>query len=69
MLTRSGEALPIEAINSITRLSSALQQLLSAVIEYNRAEIRLFVALGTSPVEMDSGMVDAPVILPAPGNP
>ena len=47
-LTRSGEALPIEALNSITRLANTRQQLLAAVIEFNRAELRLFVALGTS---------------------
>lgn len=52
-LTRSGEALPIEALNSVTRLSAARQQLLAAVIEYNRAELRLFVALGTSPSNMN----------------
>jgi outer membrane protein TolC len=48
MLTRSGEALPIEALNSMARLATARQQLLTAVIEYNRAELQLFVALGTS---------------------
>jgi outer membrane protein TolC len=48
LLTRSGEALPIEALNSVTRLATARQQLLTAVIEYNRAALRLIVALGTN---------------------
>lgn len=48
--TRAGEALPLEALNNIERLNEARQQLLTAVIDYNRAEIRLLVALGQSPL-------------------
>lgn len=51
-LTRSGEVLPLEAVNSITRLAAARQQLLTAVIDYNRAELRLYVAVGTSPATL-----------------
>lgn len=47
--TRAGEALPIEALNNITRLNDARQRLLTSVIDYNRAELRLLVALGTNP--------------------
>jgi outer membrane protein TolC len=50
--TRAGEALPLESLNSVTRLAAARLQLLAAVIEYNRAEMRLFVALGTNPNEL-----------------
>lgn len=51
--TRSGEALPLESLNSVMRLSTARQQLLASVIEYNRAQVKLFVALGTNPLIMD----------------
>lgn len=51
--TRAGEALPLEALNNITRLNEARQQLLTSVIEYNRAEIRLLVALGQNPQNTD----------------
>ncbi len=54
LLTRSGESLPLEALNSMTRLASARQQLLTAVIEYNRAQLRLLVALGTTPSSLTS---------------
>ena len=54
LLTRSGESLPLEALNSMTRLASARQQLLTAVIEYNRAQLRLLVALGTNPTSLSS---------------
>ncbi|WP_010582827.1 TolC family protein [Schlesneria paludicola] len=50
--TRAGEALPIEALNNITRLSDARQRLLASVIDYNRAELRLLVALGTNPQDV-----------------
>ena len=59
--TRSGEALPLESLNSILRLSVARQQLLTSVIEYNRAEVKLFVALGTSPSILSSTVDDAAV--------
>jgi outer membrane protein TolC len=58
LLTRSGGVLPIEALNSMTRLATARQQLLTAVIEYNRAQLRLFVALGTSPANLNFTAVD-----------
>jgi outer membrane protein TolC len=57
--TKSGEALPLEALNSILRLATARLQMLTAVIEYNRAELQLFVALGTNPMEMSPAPLDA----------
>ena len=56
--TRSGEALPLESLNSVLRLASTRLQLLSAVIEYNRAELKLFVALGTNPNSLMARHVD-----------
>lgn len=64
--TRSGEALPLESLNLMLRLANARQQLLKAVIEYNRAEIRLFVALGTSPTQLNSTSIET---TPVPANP
>lgn len=52
--TRSGEAMPLESLNSVTRLAKARQQLLVSVIDFNRAQLRLFVALGTSPTMLNS---------------
>lgn len=47
--THAGEALPLEALNSVTRLAGARLRLLDVVIEYDRAELRLFVAMGMNP--------------------
>ena len=54
--TRAGEALPLESLNSVLRLSNARQQLLTSVIEYNRAQVKLFVALGTNPSRMSDAI-------------
>ncbi len=67
--TRAGEALPLESLNSVLLLSTARQQLLSAVIEYNRAELRLFVALGTSPTNLSSTVIESPSVIPSPAGP
>lgn len=48
--TRAGEGLPLEALNSVLRLATARTQLLTSVIEANRAELRLFVSMGTNPL-------------------
>lgn len=46
---RSGEGLPIEAVNSVDLLAKARQNLIGAIVDYNTAEFRLFVALGETP--------------------
>lgn len=56
--TRAGEALPLESLNLMLRLANARQQLLNAVIEYDRAELRLFVALGASPASTAASVVE-----------
>ena len=63
---KSGEALPIESLNSVLRLSNARQQLLNATIEYNRAQLQLFVALGTSPNHLTP---PTEIIFPQPESP
>jgi outer membrane protein TolC len=60
--TLAGEGLPIEAINNVTRLAESRRQLISAVIEYNRAELKLFVAMGQVPGEMVPVVVNSPLV-------
>jgi outer membrane protein TolC len=46
---RGGVGFPIEVLNQAKRLASARQDLLEAVIGFDRAQFRLFVALGQPP--------------------
>jgi outer membrane protein TolC len=46
---RANEGLPIEALNMVDLLVEARQVLVRAVIDYDQAEFRLFVALGGPP--------------------
>lgn len=46
---RAGEGLPIEALNNLNRLAAARLRLINTVIDYNRTQFELFVALGSSP--------------------
>lgn len=46
---RAAEGLPIEAVNSVDLLARARQNLIGAIVDYNLAEFRLFVALGETP--------------------
>jgi outer membrane protein TolC len=46
---RAGQGLPIEAINSVDLLAEARQDAIVAVVSYNIAEFRLFVAIGERP--------------------
>jgi outer membrane protein TolC len=48
--TRGGEALPLEAINSVNLLTNARQELVRAVVAYDLAQFQLFVAIGQTPV-------------------
>jgi outer membrane protein TolC len=47
--TRGGEALPLEAINSVNLLTNARQELVRAVVAYDLAQFQLFVAIGQTP--------------------
>ena len=47
--TRGGVGLPIEVVNSLDLLTRARQDAITAIIEYDRAQFRLFVALGNPP--------------------
>jgi outer membrane protein TolC len=47
--TRGGEALPLEAINSVNLLTDARQELVRAIVAYDLAQFQLFVATGATP--------------------
>ncbi len=46
---RGREGLPIEVLNSLRLLARARMEYLTAIIDYNRAEFELYVALGQPP--------------------
>jgi outer membrane protein TolC len=47
--TRGGAGVPIELLNSMDRLAEARQALNESILEYNRGQFELFVALGQKP--------------------
>jgi outer membrane protein TolC len=47
--TRGGEALPLEAINSVNLLTDARQEVVRAIVAYDLAQFQLFVAIGQTP--------------------
>jgi outer membrane protein TolC len=49
---RGREGLPIELLDSLRQVTDARRDYLNAIIGYNRAEIRLYVALGNPPADM-----------------
>jgi outer membrane protein TolC len=49
---RGREGLPIELLDSLRQATDARRDYLNAIIGYNRAEIRLYVALGNPPADM-----------------
>lgn len=69
--TRGGEGLPIEAIDSMDLLSEARQDAISALLAYNTAQFRLFVAVGETPTSSYQGVASQPesdqgMIVPPP---
>jgi len=49
--TLNQEGLPIEVLISFNQLAAARQNLIGAVIEYDKAQFRLYFALGQPPVD------------------
>ena len=47
--TRGGEALPLEAINSVNLLVEARDEFIAALVGYDMAQFELFVAIGETP--------------------
>jgi hypothetical protein len=48
---RGREARPIELLDSLRQVIEARRDYLNAIIGYNRAEVRLYVALGNPPAD------------------
>ena len=46
---RSGEGLPIELLDNLTRAISARQAIVTAIVGYDQAQFQLLVALGQPP--------------------
>ncbi|HUY31613.1 MAG TPA: TolC family protein [Pirellulales bacterium] len=51
---------PIEVLNMVELLALARQELIEAIIGYNRAQFRLFVATGLSPMRAGRSVVEPP---------
>ena len=73
---RSREGLPIETLDSLRLLRTARQEYINTIVEYNRAQYELYVALGNPPANMLARPVggemvpepDAEFIPPTPKN-
>ncbi|HYT94977.1 MAG TPA: TolC family protein [Gemmataceae bacterium] len=63
--TRNGEGLPIEVIDSLRLLGRSRYAYLDAIVDYNRAQFELYVALGQPPADCLARPVPADVVLPA----
>lgn len=61
---RGARGLPIELLDSFRLLSSARQQYLDAIADYNRAQFELYVALGQPPADVLARPVPADLVPP-----
>ena len=68
---RQGKGLPIETLDSFQQLLDSQQELVRAVIAFNIAQFRLFVAIGSNPLSSQSPNAMMPVseTPPAPPKP
>jgi len=66
---RRGAALPIEALDSLQRLARARGEYLDAIVDYNRAQFRLYVVLGQPPADYLAYPVPASGVDPRGGRP
>jgi outer membrane protein TolC len=69
---RGGQGLPLEVVDSMRLLARSRLEYLEAIIEYNRAQFQLWVALGRPPADclarpVPPELVPAPVIDVKPG--
>ena len=53
---------PIEVINSLNLLAAARANLIDAIVRYDQAQFRLWVALGSPPPLVDTSSPDQPPI-------
>ncbi|HEV3025409.1 MAG TPA: TolC family protein [Pirellulales bacterium] len=58
---------PIEVLNSVELLAAARQELIQAIIGYDRAQFRLFVATGLSPLRAGRSIAEPPPEIDAIG--
>jgi outer membrane protein TolC len=49
---RGGEGLPLEVVDSLRLLARAREKYVNSIIDYNRAQFQLYVALGKPPAEL-----------------
>jgi outer membrane protein TolC len=61
---RGHEARPIELLDSLRQVIEARRDYLNAIIGYNRAELRLYVALGNPPADILARPVPAELLRP-----
>lgn len=61
---RGGQGLPLEVIDSLRLLGRSRYDYLDAVIEYNRAQVQLWVALGRPPADALARPVPADLVPP-----
>jgi outer membrane protein TolC len=67
---KGGQGLPIELINSFDLLAAARYQYLDAIVEYNKAQFALYVALGQPPASTLAHAIPEKLVpLPAPAPP
>jgi outer membrane protein TolC len=62
--TRGGEGLPIEVVDSLRLLGRSRYEYLDAVIDYNRAQFQLYVALGRPPADVLARPIPANLVAP-----
>src|SRR5581483_74166 len=63
---RGGQGLPLEVLDSVRLLSRSRYEYLDAIIDYNRAQFQLWVALGRPPADCLARPVPAELV-PPPG--
>ncbi len=66
--TRAGVGLPIEVLNSLRLLGRGRLAYLDAIIDYNRAQFELYVALGQPPASCLARPVPAELVPPPDGS-
>ena len=61
---RGGQGLPLEAVDSLRLLGQSRYEYLDAIIDYNRAQFQLWVALGRPPADCLARPVPADLVPP-----
>jgi outer membrane protein TolC len=64
---RGGQGLPLELIDSLRLLGRARYDYLDSIVDYNQAQVQLWVALGQPPADRLARPVPPVVLAPATG--